>query len=355
MLQAFLDSHRATLLFKCAGLTGEQMAGRTVPPSGLSLLGLVRHMTKVERAWFRQRFAGEPVDDPFGGDKTADFERGRPGPGRRRLCPANRGIQARRRGRGQRFPGRHLHPRRRAHVAAADLPAHDRGVRAAPGPRRPPPRADRRRHRRVTAPVSTPRRPADGLRGRPIRYRRGVTGRRPRAFRCRPRAGAAARARRKPPGHGRSSPPSGPPRISPRPAPLTMPATRAKVAMAKSMFGSGRDFCLTSASTASATASWPDFGAARRTKSSSTTARGSPPRYTKCPKPGTLSPRRSSSATTRGTSSGPLAAAISVSTPSDAPPCSAPLIAPRPVPTTAYGSARTEAAARAASVEAASS
>jgi uncharacterized damage-inducible protein DinB len=78
MLQAFLDWHRATLLHKCAGLTGEQLAERAVPPSGLSLLGLIRHMTKVERAWFRQRFAGEPVDDPFGGDKTADFERGDP-------------------------------------------------------------------------------------------------------------------------------------------------------------------------------------------------------------------------------------------------------------------------------------
>ena len=74
MLQAFLDWHRATLLHKCAGLTGEQLASQTVPPSGLSLLGLVRHMTKVERTWFRQRFAGEPVDDAFG-DKTADFER----------------------------------------------------------------------------------------------------------------------------------------------------------------------------------------------------------------------------------------------------------------------------------------
>jgi len=78
MLQAFLDWHRATLLYKCAGLTGEQLAERTVPPSALSLLGLVRHMTKVERAWFRQRFAGEPVDDPYGDDKTADFERGDP-------------------------------------------------------------------------------------------------------------------------------------------------------------------------------------------------------------------------------------------------------------------------------------
>jgi uncharacterized damage-inducible protein DinB len=75
MLQAFLDWHRATLLYKCAGLTGEQLAERTVPPSGLSLLGLVRHMTKVERIWFRQRFAGEPVHSPFGEDNAADFER----------------------------------------------------------------------------------------------------------------------------------------------------------------------------------------------------------------------------------------------------------------------------------------
>jgi len=75
MLQAFLDWHRATLLYKCAGLTGEQLASRTVPPSDLSLLGLVRHMTKVERTWFRQRFAGEPVDPAFSGDPAADFER----------------------------------------------------------------------------------------------------------------------------------------------------------------------------------------------------------------------------------------------------------------------------------------
>ena len=74
MLQAFLDWHRLTLLLKCAGLTGEQMAERAVPPSSLSLLGLVRHMTKVERAWFRQRFAGEPVGNPFE-EADADFDR----------------------------------------------------------------------------------------------------------------------------------------------------------------------------------------------------------------------------------------------------------------------------------------
>jgi uncharacterized damage-inducible protein DinB len=79
MLQAFLDWHRLTLLRKCAGLTGEQMAERAVPPSSLTLLGLVRHMTRVERAWFRQGFAGEPVGNPFGGEADADFERLDPG------------------------------------------------------------------------------------------------------------------------------------------------------------------------------------------------------------------------------------------------------------------------------------
>ena len=73
MLQAFLDWQRATLLHKCAGLTGEELARQTVPPSGLSLLGLVRHMTKVERVWVRRRFAGEPVDLPSGDDSEAEF------------------------------------------------------------------------------------------------------------------------------------------------------------------------------------------------------------------------------------------------------------------------------------------
>jgi uncharacterized damage-inducible protein DinB len=72
MLQAFLDWHRATLLYKCAGLTGEQLAERAVPPSDLSLLGLIRHLTRVERAWFRQRFASEPVEDAY--ERDAAFK-----------------------------------------------------------------------------------------------------------------------------------------------------------------------------------------------------------------------------------------------------------------------------------------
>jgi hypothetical protein len=76
ILEAFLATQRNTLLRLCAGLTGEQLAERAVPPSNLSLLGLVRHMAKVERTWFRIRVAGEPVGplyDPALGVDT-DFE-----------------------------------------------------------------------------------------------------------------------------------------------------------------------------------------------------------------------------------------------------------------------------------------
>ena len=61
-LDSWLDFHRATLLSKCAGLTGEQLARRPVATSTMSLLGLVRHMAANERIWFRIRFAGEGVD-----------------------------------------------------------------------------------------------------------------------------------------------------------------------------------------------------------------------------------------------------------------------------------------------------
>jgi uncharacterized damage-inducible protein DinB len=58
MLEGCLAWQRATLLNICAGLTGDQLAQRPLPSSNLSLLGLVRHVAKVERIWFRQRAAG---------------------------------------------------------------------------------------------------------------------------------------------------------------------------------------------------------------------------------------------------------------------------------------------------------
>jgi len=60
-LRTFLDWHRATLEWKCAGLTDEQLRRKASPPSELSLLGLVRHLAEVERAWFRRVIGGEEV------------------------------------------------------------------------------------------------------------------------------------------------------------------------------------------------------------------------------------------------------------------------------------------------------
>jgi uncharacterized damage-inducible protein DinB len=59
MLDGWLDYHRATLAMKCEGLTPEQLRDRSVSPSSLALLGLIRHMAEVERHWFRNIFAGE--------------------------------------------------------------------------------------------------------------------------------------------------------------------------------------------------------------------------------------------------------------------------------------------------------
>jgi uncharacterized damage-inducible protein DinB len=72
MRDGFLDYNRATLLQKCAGLTAEQLAIRPVPPSTLSLLGLVRHVTDVERHWFRRRFGGQDVPLRHRGDAAFD-------------------------------------------------------------------------------------------------------------------------------------------------------------------------------------------------------------------------------------------------------------------------------------------
>ena len=65
MLAGYLAWHRSVFLRKCAGLTGKQLAEWSVPPSSLSLLGLIRHMAKVERIWCRIRFAGQEVPRLF--------------------------------------------------------------------------------------------------------------------------------------------------------------------------------------------------------------------------------------------------------------------------------------------------
>lgn len=58
-LVEYLRCQRLTLELKCSGLDAADLARRSVQPSTLSLLGLVRHMAEVERSWFRRRMAGQ--------------------------------------------------------------------------------------------------------------------------------------------------------------------------------------------------------------------------------------------------------------------------------------------------------
>jgi hypothetical protein len=69
-LDAWVDYHRATLLMKCAGLAPERLVERSCPPSTLSLLGLVRHLTEVE-GWFHD-FDSEPTGEWYSTDEDPD-------------------------------------------------------------------------------------------------------------------------------------------------------------------------------------------------------------------------------------------------------------------------------------------
>jgi uncharacterized damage-inducible protein DinB len=71
MLLGYLADRRLTFEMKCADLDTAAMAARSVPPSDMSLLGLLRHLTDVERHWFRQEIAGSDEPDHYGDD---DFD-----------------------------------------------------------------------------------------------------------------------------------------------------------------------------------------------------------------------------------------------------------------------------------------
>ena len=60
-LRGWLNFHRATLAWKCDGLADTELKRRSMPPSTLTLLGLVRHMAEVERHWFRRIIASETI------------------------------------------------------------------------------------------------------------------------------------------------------------------------------------------------------------------------------------------------------------------------------------------------------
>ncbi len=58
-IREYLSNYRLTLSMKCESLSPEQLAARSVPPSTLSLLGLVRHMARVEHNWFQRSLQGQ--------------------------------------------------------------------------------------------------------------------------------------------------------------------------------------------------------------------------------------------------------------------------------------------------------
>ena len=72
----YLRAYRLTLQMKCEGLDAEQLARRSVPPSTLSLLGLVRHLTKVEHTWARRCLEGRdlPMLHSTPEEPDADFD-----------------------------------------------------------------------------------------------------------------------------------------------------------------------------------------------------------------------------------------------------------------------------------------
>jgi hypothetical protein len=86
-LDAWLDYHRDTLLWKLHGLADEQLKTASCPPSNLTLLGLVRHMAEVERGWFAGYIGSDRTwlfctpdnldgdfDDVAEADATADLD-----------------------------------------------------------------------------------------------------------------------------------------------------------------------------------------------------------------------------------------------------------------------------------------
>ena len=74
-VREYLRAYRLTLEMKCAGLDAQDLARRSVPPSTMSLLGLLRHLADVERYWFRYVMAGLDLSRLYGsdGDREADW------------------------------------------------------------------------------------------------------------------------------------------------------------------------------------------------------------------------------------------------------------------------------------------
>lgn len=75
-LLSMLDFYRTVLVRKAWGLTPEQLA-TPLPPSDLTLGGLLLHMAAVEDGWFHRHFAGGGLIEPWASapwDAQPDWE-----------------------------------------------------------------------------------------------------------------------------------------------------------------------------------------------------------------------------------------------------------------------------------------
>ena len=148
VLVHYLDKMRDAVVRTSAGLTDEE-AGMPGVPSGTSLLGLIHHLTEVEAHWFRRVFAGEDIDMEMSMDVPEDMRRDDVVAAYRRECARSDAIVAACPDLGT--PAAIANPGEDAiDPLRVIADAHDRGDRAARGPCRHPPRADRRRHERLT-------------------------------------------------------------------------------------------------------------------------------------------------------------------------------------------------------------
>ena len=73
-LLSYLRGYRLSMEMKCDGLDADQLARRSVPPSTMSLLGLVRHMADVERQWFRRVMAQADAPPLYWSDDVQDAD-----------------------------------------------------------------------------------------------------------------------------------------------------------------------------------------------------------------------------------------------------------------------------------------
>ena len=72
-LEDYLTNYRLTLRMKCEGLDAERLARRSVPPSTMSLLGLIRHLAETERDWRNRITDSDPLPKLYG-DPDGDFD-----------------------------------------------------------------------------------------------------------------------------------------------------------------------------------------------------------------------------------------------------------------------------------------